>query len=145
MLASEVTFTVDLTRYAVPASEDCTVALADPVSVAVIKVADGAAVSIVTDSEFDVADESVTVMLHVPSSRVPKVQRRDPSRIHVTLVDPFVAVIVPPPEIVPGTEKVGVLSLVKLSEFDAPKSEAAIKSGVPIFTSTVETVEVFCA
>ena len=72
LLEREVTFTVDLTRYAVPASEDCTVALAEPVSVAAVKVADGAAVSIVTDSEFDVADESVTVMLHVPSSRVPK-------------------------------------------------------------------------
>jgi hypothetical protein len=145
MLEREVTFTVDLTRYAVPASEDCTVALAEPVSVAAVKVADGAAVSIVTDSEFDVADESVTVMLHVPSSRVPNVQLSDES-VQITFDDPaFVAVIVPPPEIVAGTEKVGVLSVVKSSEFDIPKSEAVVKSGVPILISIAETVEVFSA
>jgi hypothetical protein len=143
MLASEVTFTVDLTRYAVPASEDCTVALAEPLSVAVVNVADGAAVSIVTDSEFDVADESVAVMIQVPSSRVPKVQLREESEQVTFDVPAFVAVITPPPEIVAGTEKVGVLSLVKLSELDVPRSEEAAKSGVPILISMVETVEVF--
>jgi hypothetical protein len=90
-----------------------------------VKVAVGTDVSMVTDSEFDVADESVAVMIQVPSSRVPKVQLPDESEQVTFDVPAFVAVITPPPEIVAGTEKVGVLSLVKLSELDVPRSEEA--------------------
>jgi hypothetical protein len=143
MLVNDVTLTVDLTKYAVPASVDCTVALAEPESVAGANVPDGANVSIVIDKEFDVADESVAVMIQVPSSRVPKVQLPEESEQVTFDVPAFVAVITPPPEIVAGTEKVGVLSLVKLSELDVPRSEEAAKSGVPILISMVETVEVF--
>jgi hypothetical protein len=97
MLASEVTFTVDLTRYAVPASEDCTVALAEPLSVAVVNVADGASVSIVIDNADDVVVfpsvfVSVTVRLHSPSSKTANVQVLDVI-VQETLVGPDFAAV----------------------------------------------------
>jgi hypothetical protein len=94
----------------------------------------GADVSITTDRELDVAD------VQLPDERV-----------QVTLVDPaFAAVITPVPESVPETANVGVLSLVKLSVEDVPKSEESDRFGVDgvatvVLISTVETPEVFPA
>jgi hypothetical protein len=115
----------------------------------------GADVSITTDRELDVADKplvdvSVTVTVQVPSPSVAKVQLPD-ERVQVTLVDPaFAAVITPVPESVPETANVGVLSLVKLSVEDVPKSEESDRFGVDgvatvVLISTVETPEVFPA
>ena len=118
-----------------------------------VKVPVGAEVSMTTDRELDVADKpfvdvSVTVTAQVPSARVPKVQAPE-ERVQVTLVDPaFAAVITPVPERVPETENVGVLSPVKLSVEDVPRSEESDKSGVDgvatvVFMFTVETAETF--
>lgn len=90
----------------------------------------GCAVSIVTDKAAEVAlfpeeSVSVTVMLQVPSDKVPRVQAPDET-VHVTLVDPvFAAVTVAVPVNVPETLIVGVLSLDKLSVLDIPVSESA--------------------
>ena len=106
-----------------------------------------------TDRELDVADKpfvdvSVTVTVQVPSPSVANVQPPE-ERVQVTLVDPaFAAVSTPVPESVPETENVGVLSLVKLSVEDVPKSEESDKSGVDgvatvVLIFTVETAEIF--
>jgi hypothetical protein len=118
-----------------------------------VKVPVGAEVSMTTDRELDVADKpfvdvSVTVTVQVPSPSVANVQPPE-ERVQVTLVDPaFAAVITPVPESVPETENVGVLSLVKLSVEDVPKSEEVARSGIDgvatvVLIFTVETAEIF--
>jgi hypothetical protein len=78
----------------------------------------------------------VEVIDHVPSASVPKSQLVVPAaavKVHVTFAEPaFVAVTVTVlPFVAPLTERVGVLSDVMLSEFEAPVSEPASTSGVP--------------
>ena len=94
---------------------------------------DGTTVSIVIERAEDVAlfpaeSVSVTVMLQVPSDKVPRVQAPDET-VHVTLVDPdFAAVTIAVP--VPEAFIVGVLSRVMSSLLDLPKSESDARSGV---------------
>ena len=115
----------------------------------------GADVSTTIDNALEVADKplpavSVIVTFQVPSANIPKVQFPAIS-VQITSVDPdLVAVSTPVPERVPDTEKVGVLSLVKLSVAEVPKSEAEVRSGVAgvatvVLMFTVETVDTFPA
>ena len=97
--------------------------------------AEGATVSIVIESAEEVAlfpadSVSVTVMLQIPSDKVPRVQTLD-ATLHVTLVDPdFAAVTIAVPVNVPEAFIVGVLSRVMSSLLDLPKSESDARSGV---------------
>ena len=99
--------------------------------------AEGATVSIVIERAEDIAlfpaeSVSVTVMLQVPSDKVPRVQAPDET-VHVTLVDPdfaAVTIAVPVPVNVPEAFIVGVGSLVMSSLLDLPKSEFDARSGV---------------
>ena len=97
--------------------------------------AEGATVSIVIKSAGEVAlfpaeSVSVTVMLQIPSDKVPRVQTLD-ATLHVTLVDPdFAAVTIAVPVNVPEAFIVGVLSRVMSSLLDLPKSESDARSGV---------------
>ena len=76
------------------------------------------------------ASVSVTEILHTPSPKVAKVQAFE-LIVQETLLEPaLVAVRIAVPAKVPATLKVGVLSLVRLSEVDCPRSEAVAKSGV---------------
>ena len=76
------------------------------------------------------ASVSVTDISHVPSARVANVQLFE-EIVQETLVEPdFVAVTTAVPEKVPETVIVGVLSDVKLSVDELPRSEAVSRSGV---------------
>ena len=96
---------------------------------------DGTTVSIVIERAeevelFPAESVSVTVMLQVPSDKVPRVQAPDET-VHVTLVDPdFAAVTIAVPVNVPEAFIVGVLSRVMSSLLDLPKSESDAISGV---------------
>ena len=73
---------------------------------------------------------TVTVMLQVPSDKVPRVQAPDET-VHVTLVDPdFAAVTIAVPVNVPEAFIVGVLTRVMSSLLDLPESESDARSGV---------------
>jgi hypothetical protein len=94
----------------------------------------GPTVSMVMSSAGDALDtfpaesESVTVIDHVPSLRVPRVQL-PAETVHVTGELPaFVAVTVPVP-VSPVTVSVGVLSFVRSSVALDPESDAAARSG----------------
>ena len=97
--------------------------------------AEGATVSIVIERAEDIAlfpaeSVSVTVMLQVPSDKVPRVQAPDET-VHVTLVDPdFAAVTIAVPVNVPEAFIVGVLTRVMSSLLDLPESESDARSGV---------------
>ena len=98
--------------------------------------AEGATVSIVIKSAGEVAlfpaeSVSVTVMLQVPSDKVPRVQADPDETVHVTLVDPdFAAVTIALPAKIPEAFIVGVGSRVMSSLLDLPKSESDARSGV---------------
>jgi hypothetical protein len=113
----------------------------DPVSDAANKStpdgADGAVVSIVIGNAVDdgemlpAGSVSVDEMFHVPSVSVGSVQFvADPiTYVHDTVVVPLVAeIVIVSPLVPPLALKVGVVSLVLLSELDAPVSDAANKS-----------------
>ena len=79
---------------------------------------------------FPAASVSVTVMFQMPSLSDARVHAFEVI-VHETLVEPsFEAVSTAVPANGPATLNVGVLSLVRLSEFDWPRSEAIAKSGV---------------
>jgi hypothetical protein len=88
------------------------------------------------------------VTLQFPSARAANVQALD-EIVQETLVDPsFVAVTIAVPANVPPTVIVGVLSLVKLSVGELPRSEAIARSGVEgvamieaLITKPVKAVE----
>jgi hypothetical protein len=86
-------------------------------------------------SEFEVEvlpaeSVSVTVTFQIPSESVDNEQLPE-DKVHETLVDPaFVAVTIAVPAKVPETLISGVLSLVKLSVEELPRSEADARSGV---------------
>jgi hypothetical protein len=92
-------------------------------------------VSIVTSIDVDVdvfpaASVSVTEILQMPSPKVANVQAFE-EIVQETLVESaFDAVRIAVPAKVPPTLNVGVLSLVRLSVFDCPKSDPAARSGV---------------
>jgi hypothetical protein len=86
-------------------------------------------------SEFEVEvlpaeSVSVTVTFQIPSESVDNEQLPE-DKVHETLVDPaFVAVTIAVPAKVPETLISGVLSLVKLSVGELPRSEVDARSGV---------------
>jgi hypothetical protein len=112
-----------------------TAAFSDDVIDPAVKAAVGAAVSTVIDKAVEgvalpAASVSVTDISHVPSARVANVQLFE-EIVQETLVEPdFVAVTTAVPEKVPETVIVGVLSDVKLSVDELPRSEAVSRSGV---------------
>jgi hypothetical protein len=101
----------------------------------VVNAAVGRPVSIVSERAEEVAVlpatvESVTLKLHVPSSKFPKVQLPE-TIVHVTSEEPaLVAVTNAVPVKVPDTDIVGVSSFVTLSVDEDPRSEPEVKSGV---------------
>jgi hypothetical protein len=147
ILDNPLTETVDLTRYAVPASLDRTFTPLAVVTLTVATVGVGAVASTAIDNPADVdafpaASVSVTEMLHTPSAKVPSVQVFD-EIVQVTLADPvLVAVTTAVPEKEPETLILGVLSEVMLSESEAPAlSEVESKSGVEgVLGAVVSTV-----
>jgi hypothetical protein len=102
---------------------------------AVVNATVGRPVSTVIEREEEVAVlpaevESVTVKLHVPSARLPKVQLPE-TIVHVTSDEPaLVAVTTAVPVNVPATDTVGVSSLVTLSVAEFPRSDPEVRSGV---------------
>ena len=126
-------------RYAVPISELCKSAqIADgellqfdfPTYVKVGRLASTVIDRADEVASFPAESVSVTVMLQVPSDKVPRVQAPDKT-VHVTLVDPdFAAVTIAVPVNVPEAFIVGVLSRVMSSLLDLPKSESDARSGV---------------
>lgn len=115
----------------------------DPVSDAVARSTDvgtdGADVSTTIDNVDDADDAppvgcvSVAEIVHVPSASVPRLHPvAGITYVHVTFAEPAlvaVTVIVSPVVYVPGTSINGVLSLVKLSVVDVPRSDAEARSG----------------
>lgn len=102
-----------------------------------------ASTEIVSDAEVDAfpaVSVSVTVTIQSPSANVANVQAFE-EIVHETLAVPFLeAVSTAVPENVPSTVKVGVLSLVLLSEFDEPESDPLCKSGVDGVGKVVELI-----
>ena len=103
--------------------------------VPVVNEAVGRSVSIVSERAEEVAElpatvESVTVKLHVPFARVPKVQLPE-TIVHVTSDEPaLVAVTTAVPVNDPETDIVGVSSFVTLSVDEDPRSDPEVRSGV---------------
>jgi hypothetical protein len=103
--------------------------------VPVVNEAVGRPVSIVSERAEEVAElpatvESVTVKLHVPSARDPKVQLPE-TIVHVTSDEPaLVAVTIAVPVNDPETDIVGVSSFVTLSVDEDPRSDPEVRSGV---------------
>jgi hypothetical protein len=98
---------------------------------------EGELVAIVTGKALDAADSlpngsvNVAEMFHVPSVSVGSVQfvAEPITYVHDTVVVPLVAeMVIVSPLVPPLALKVGVVSLVLLSELDAPVSDAANKS-----------------
>jgi hypothetical protein len=98
---------------------------------------EGELVAIVTGKALDAADSlpngsvNVAEMFHVPSVSVGRVQfvAEPITYVHDTVVVPLVAeMVIVSPLVPPLALKVGVVSLVLLSESDAPVSDAANKS-----------------
>ena len=104
----------------------------------------GAVVSTVTDSgtgvveTFPAASVSATVMLQLPSLKVPRVHA-PALTVHVTFTPSFVAVTTAVP-VTPATLIVGVLSFVMSSELLEPESDEAARSGVRAAVGVVSTV-----
>ena len=102
---------------------------------------DGAVASTDSDSDGTVATTLPAGSVRVPDTdHVPSVSAGDKSHDVVDpmvyeqlrVTEPFVAeMVATSPVEPPGMDNVGVVSLVRLSEFDAPESDDATRSGPP--------------